>query len=309
MRITKVTRRDIFTALEVGVSLFYSSPRYSYSSMLLEEIDFLARLYDLDSLPSTDPRFETARQDIVKHTVSNYDWDGFWLKDDERFLKDCSDEELLIFLAELFHPEVRDESLAWFYLLDSINELLEPDAFELYEINQISGRAVYGWRDLRDRNAVLHTQAERLAAMVDTDYIRNHIEIMLSLMDSAPHIAIGKAKELLEIVYKQVLSDRGISYATDIDFGQLGKKASFAIGLTPENIVGDSPAKNLARIILGNLGHIANGMANLRNLYGDGHGKEAGFVPLPTRYAQLAVGAATAAAYFVWDTHIESKNG
>ena len=38
-----------------------------------EELGFLGRLFDLDSLPSFDSRFKNARDDIIQHTVNNYD--------------------------------------------------------------------------------------------------------------------------------------------------------------------------------------------------------------------------------------------
>ena len=47
---------------------------------------------------------------------------------------------------------------------------------------------------------------------------------MMGQVESAPHIAIGKAKELLETTCKQVLEERGIPYAKDLDFNQLVKK-------------------------------------------------------------------------------------
>lgn len=86
-----------------------SESKYSYFSMREEEVDFLGRLFDLDSLPSTDGRFKNARGDIWQHTVNNYDWEGMWVKEDSRFLRGCSDETLLNFLAELFHPVVRND--------------------------------------------------------------------------------------------------------------------------------------------------------------------------------------------------------
>ena len=50
---------------------------------------------------------------------------------------------------------------------------------------------------------------------------------------------------------------------------------------------------------------ISQGMAELRNLYGDGHGRTRGFRPLPNRYANLAVGTSVAAVKFMWDTYVE----
>jgi len=45
-------------------------------SDLLDEIDFLDRLYDLDAPPSHDPRFGIAGHDIAQHRILNLlDWD------------------------------------------------------------------------------------------------------------------------------------------------------------------------------------------------------------------------------------------
>lgn len=307
-KLTAITRRDIFDILEIGVGEEESESKYSYFSMREEEVDFLGRLFDLDSLPSTDSRFENARGDIWQHTVNNYDWEGMWVKEDSRFLRGCSDETLLNFLAELFHPVVRNDKLPWQKLLGVLNELLKADGFELIETKRISGRSVYGWHQLGDWHKVSQVQADELAETFGTDYIRIQIDIMMGQVESAPHIAIGKAKELLETTCKQVLEERGIQYAKDLDFNQLVKKAREAVGLTPESVSDDSPAKAIAGRILGNLGQIAHGMSELRNLYGDGHGKSASFVSLPPRYARLAVGTATAAARFIWETHIETQS-
>lgn len=304
--ITAITRRDIFDLLEIGIVEEESESKYSYFSMREEEVDFLGRLFDLDSLPSTDSRFKNARGDIWQHTVNNNDWDGMWVKEDSRFLGGCSDETLLNFLAELFHPIVRNDKLPWQKLLEAINELLKADGFELVETKKISGHSVYGWRQLGDWHKVSQVQADELAETFGTDYIRIQIDIMMGQVESAPHIAIGKAKELLETTCKQVLDERRIQYDKDLDFNQLVKKAREAVGLTPDSVSDDSPAKSIAGRILGNLGQIAHGMSELRNLYGDGHGKSANFISLPPRYARLAVGTATAAARFIWETHIET---
>lgn len=305
-KLTPITKRDIFDLLEIGVGMENSEEKYSYFSMR-EEVDFLGRLFDLDTMHSTDSRFRNARGDIYQHTVNNYDWQGLWVKEDDRFLHGCSDETLLSFLAELFHPVVRNDRLPWSKLLDAINELLRADGFELYETKKISGRSIYGWRQLGDWHKVSRIQADELAETFGTDYIRIQIDIMMGQVESAPHIAIGKAKELLETTCKQVLDECQIDYANDLDFNQLVKKAREAVGLTPESVSGESPAKAIAGKILGNLGQIAHGMAELRNLYGDGHGKSVGFVSLPPRYARLAVGTATAAARFIWETHKEKS--
>ena len=48
---------------------------------------------------------------------------------------------------------------------------------------------------------------------------------------------------------------------------------------------------------------IVQGLAELRNSYGSGHGKEATFKGLQPRHSKLAVGAATTLAVFLFETH------
>jgi hypothetical protein len=72
----------------------------------LDECEFLTRLYDLEALPSRDPRFATAREDIWQHRENNFDWEDDWIFHDARFGLATSDEKLLRFLAETLHPTV-----------------------------------------------------------------------------------------------------------------------------------------------------------------------------------------------------------
>jgi hypothetical protein len=58
MKITQITRRDIVDAISVE--------KINWSGRM-EETEFLSRLYDLDNLPSRDPRYKEARLDIWQH--------------------------------------------------------------------------------------------------------------------------------------------------------------------------------------------------------------------------------------------------
>ena len=49
-------------------------------------------------------------------------------------------------------------------------------------------------------------------------------------------------------------------------------------------------------------------MAELRNQYGDGHGKDSSFQNLPPRYAHLAIGSATTVVRFMWDSYNEIQD-
>lgn len=148
--ITEITRRDIFNLFLWGMDkmifLEYERINYVYYGRL-SEIEFLNRIYDLNSLPSYDDRFENAERDIWQHTVNNDDFEDGWVFEDDRFeLQNGEDEVLLKFLCAVFHPAVRDEKGYWKDFLDEINGLLRNDGYELYSESKISGRDVYGWR-------------------------------------------------------------------------------------------------------------------------------------------------------------------
>jgi len=42
-------------------------------------LDFVARIWDIDLMPSTDPRYKTLRGDIQQHYISNSDWDEHYM--------------------------------------------------------------------------------------------------------------------------------------------------------------------------------------------------------------------------------------
>lgn len=133
--ITEVTRREIIDHFTAG--------RISWSGRLEEQM-FLARLYDLQSLPSADPRFKDAAGDIWKHRVLNNDWDDDWVFYDRRFnLLRCADEEFLRFLCETVHPVVRSDTDEARGLVAELNRMLVTDGWELFEHKQISGRPVF----------------------------------------------------------------------------------------------------------------------------------------------------------------------
>lgn len=128
---------------------------------LLTPPEFLNRLYPLQFLPSYDSRVDNAECDIHLHTVTNpndYDYDWFWT--DDRFnIGNGEDEQILNFIVEIFHPEVRNDKYDWRSLLTQINELLYPDGYKIVAVDKISGRDVYGWKPTK-RDLVLITEKE-----------------------------------------------------------------------------------------------------------------------------------------------------
>ncbi|MEV6105848.1 Shedu anti-phage system protein SduA domain-containing protein [Streptomyces sp. NPDC051940] len=135
-RITAVTRRDIFDCLRDEGGPLWGR---------LDEIDFLEGLYDLDKLVSTDPRFATARGDIIQHRYNNpEDWPDDWVFEDPRFeLLDGPDVMLLSFLARLVHPENEPDVDQSTRRVELLNRLLGPDGWALRTFEFLSGRPIY----------------------------------------------------------------------------------------------------------------------------------------------------------------------
>lgn len=156
-RISNVTKRDIFELFMDGIDagLFGANREiYPYNGRL-SEIQFLHRLYPLKEMPSLDDRYDNAEDDILHHTVNNDDYPYCWVFNDDRFpLKSGMDEEYLRFICEVFHPEVCIESYLCRQYYDKINSLLRNDRYELYVMDTISNRNVYGWREITQQEAV-----------------------------------------------------------------------------------------------------------------------------------------------------------
>ena len=318
-RISELTKRDIFDLTIHGFQEtvlvqdfhpdfkeFYKDEEAKYEMSLygrLDEIAFLKRLYPLDEMESYDSRFSNAEDDIWQHTVNNEDYEINWIFQDERFeLLNGDDSIFLNFISEIFHPSVRNEREPWEVFLKKFNVLLGYDGYELYETKKISGRSVYSWRSIND-NLIMEKQISDIKTEFNSDYVSSQVTLMYELINTAPNSAIGKAKELLEICCKTILDQREVSYATESTVIQLMKYTCDTLELNAKKIPEEVKGNEIATKILGNLSNISQGMSELRNLYGDGHGKNKDFKTLPPRYAHLAVGASVTTVHFLWETY------
>ena len=117
--ISFVTRRDVFDYIRTSGFSWFGQ---------MDELPFLGRLYDLDSLPSTDNRFRTATGDIRQHRINNDDWEDDWIFTDPRLkLASGPDDALLEFLVQMVHPVVRPDAAESAEIVRALNDLLRPD--------------------------------------------------------------------------------------------------------------------------------------------------------------------------------------
>jgi hypothetical protein len=85
------------------------------------------------------------------------------------------------------------------------------------------------------------------------------------------------------------------------------KLTSKELQLTPDDIPGQAKAADTIKRLLSNLATITQGIAELRNQYGTGHGKSSKSKGLTSRHAKLAVGSASTLAVFLSETHQAKK--
>lgn len=295
-KITQLTRRNIFDYIQV--EKFWWSGR-------LEETDFLSRMYDLEKLPSSDSRFINAVGDIWQHRINNpNDWDDNWVFNDSRFnLLNCDDSNFLNFLCEMIHPIVRIDSLEVNRLLQIFNENLKEDNYEIVEKTKISGKPIFVGRLKITGKESLINKGIDLKRMLNAEYVTQQINLMESSIENSPHISIGLAKELIETCCKSIFEERNTNYDKSWDLPKLMKETTKLLKLTPEDIPNEAKASSSIKQILGSLSSVVQGIGEIRNEYGSGHGKDGGFKGLQPRHAKLAVGASTTLAIYLLETH------
>ncbi len=294
-KISNITRRDIFDTITIeGLSW----------NGRLEETDFLSRLYDLSKIPSTDSRFKDANGDIWQHRVNNNDWDENWIFSDERFnLIHCDDATFLQFLCEMLHPIVRSDTTQVTRLHQMFNEYLSKDNFELVEKTRISERPIFIGRYKILGKATIQKSKKEIEDYLSDEYVVKQINIMESAIENSPELAIGTAKELIETICHTILTERKVETDKNWDLLQLLKQTTKQLNLTPEGIPDEAKASKTIKSILGSLTTVVQGIGELRNQYGSGHGKKATFKGLTSRHAKLSVGAASTLAIFLLETH------
>lgn len=267
-----------------------------------DEVDFLYRFYDLDKMPSKDPRYKTASDDIWQHRINNFDWSDDWVLNDSRFKLD-EDDFFLRFLCETIHPVVRKKQEDVTRILQILNKHLSKDDFEIVEKDKISGMSIFIGRKKYMGKTVIQKSTKRIVDALSDEYVMKQIDLMENAIEDSPWEAIGKAKELIEIICHTILEERKVEINKDWDLVVLLKQVAKQLSLTPDGIDNNVKASETIKNILRSLATMVHGLGELRNQYGSGHGKKSKFKGLSPRHAKLAVGAASTLAIFLLETH------
>lgn len=292
-KITKVTRQRI--ADEVTAN------KIPYSGKLSEP-DFLGRHFDLENLPSNDSHNSNAYHEIYRHTVRwPEDWEDGWVWTDRRFnLLHCPDDTYLNFICDTLHPAVRFVEEEFQKLLEIYNRRLAQDGHELYVSDHISTMPVYSYRKVSLGTEYMEQKKTNIIKYLDTDYVRGKINIMSNAITTDPDLAIGTAKELIETICKSILASKGITPSKDWELQKLFSKTLGVIEFDKIEVLDNAEkGKESIKKVVGGLNGVIQGLAELRNSYGSGHGKSADFVQMDQKYVKFLVDVVADVSIFI----------
>jgi len=312
--ISEVTRRKIFDYFRLN-QIDWAGKR--------GELEFLATLYDLHKLPTSDYRinqYPTAYEDIQQHRMMNDDWGcgPYWVFTDTRFnLLRCDDDVFLKFLCEILHPtswidtrskypwdepEKNGESQGAYALQVAMNTFLFIDGWEIFVDEYISSEPLFSYRKCSAKNIALE-RAKGMPEAIDSAYISKQISRLSDTVDQDPEAAIGAAKDFLETICKSIIAERGEAISPKADFGELHSAARSLLKLLPSRIDNSDRGNKAMNKFLQGIGGMLSGIIDLRNLYGSGHGKNSNSIGLDVKHAHLVVSVATALGRFMFECH------
>jgi hypothetical protein len=158
------------------------------------------------------------------------------------------------------------------------------------------------------RTAGSALRLDRYERLDDEEAIREHLRRIDNGPDRDPAAAIGSSKELLETTCKVILDDYGVPYTRRDDVMTLFKATAKALAIRPEDIAEGKRGSDAAQRTVRSLVPMVQGLAELRNEFGLGHGRSTRS-RVPVRYARLAFNATVAIVEFLLETwHIRKTD-
>ncbi len=136
-----------------------------------------------------------------------------------------------------------------------------------------------------------------------SDYINRQVELMFSSIATHPTQTIGTAKELIESCCKTIFKRENRKIESNKNLSEQVSSVLEHLGIAPKQIPSHAKKSNSIKGIITGLTKSVQHLAELRNDYGSGHGKDASYKGLSERHAKLAVGCSSTIVNFLWDSY------
>lgn len=265
------------------------------------ETDFLGQIFNLKELPSIiGGKNKNAYDDIYQWTARNDNNSEDWIYSDPRIdLLRCEDTVYLQFLTQTIHPRTRTDENEVDQLFEIYNIYLSIDGFEVFKSDEISGCPLFSWREKSLGTSQINSKVSEIRRYFNSEYVNQKMDIITKSLNTNADLAIGTAKELLETACKSILKQKTGTYDDGMDLPQLVKAAIKHLNTKPKHINDADKAENSVKKILGGINAIVQGIAEIRNAYGTGHGKDPDFISLDNKYVRLYVGAVSEIVIFM----------
>ncbi|QGQ20753.1 hypothetical protein GC089_18100 [Cellulomonas sp. JZ18] len=186
-----------------------------------------------------------------------------------------------------------------------------PNAATMARLRRLWERDGYEWTDegkIVGGPTTTVVATELLDNLSDPRVIRDHLDrIERAVAQADPSLAIGSAKELIESTAKLALGELGEEVPSGAEVSDLVRRVQEALAIHPSKAAPGPDGSDGVKKILGASVTIANSVAELRNSYGTGHGKDVTHTGLGARHARLVVNAARMWVEFVLDTLSDEK--
>lgn len=142
---------------------------------------------------------------------------------------------------------------------------------------------------------------------VDVGQLRVNIQRIRNAIATDPALAIGSSKELVEATCKAILEELGETPPPSADVPALVGLVLKHLNLVAKDVSSEKKGADAIRGGLGSLSRIVQSLAELRNLYGSGHGKGPSERGLSARHARLCAGAASTLSMFLMETAVQRR--
>lgn len=250
------------------------------SGFVLREIEQECDAVDIPFDPTFDPQCSGQRRTMARQYLHSLD-----------YTKQTDVQKFLALCENLLNAAAPDSFFA-----ANFPKWLRKDGF-VFANGRVSSVA----------QATSLASVLEIAVKFDAHHMQEQISRMAGAVDTDPALAIGSAKELVETCCKTILADRGKPAKGTEDVLDLVKATRVELKLVPDEATSAAKGADTIKRILNNLGTVAQGLAELRGLYGTGHGRDGKAKGLKPRHARLAVNAASALAVFLFETHMEQR--